>query len=228
LKRHVLKRCIYGVDLNPMAVELAKVSLWLDAFTLGAPLNFLDHHLRCGNSLLGATFKSLEETTATLFGLNYEPLLRAINHVLFVNKMADATAAEVASSVSRYDQARQSLAGYQIILDLLVAEHFGLPEAKHLVAMGSHLDLSDPQKFDASIADEKERKLVEKVEALAQRSDRRFFHWEIEFPEVFFGFLDADERHIKHKDKIKVGTAGFDCVVGNPPYVRMELIKPIK
>src|SRR5208283_4419618 len=82
LKRHVLKRCIYGVDLNPMAVELAKVSLWLDAFTLGAPLNFLDHHLRCGNSLVGATFKNLEEaTTGTLFALNYEPLLRAIKHV---------------------------------------------------------------------------------------------------------------------------------------------------
>ena len=63
LKRHVLKRCIYGVDLNPMAVELAKVSLWLDAFTLGAPLNFLDHHLRCGNSLIGATFNDLEEAT---------------------------------------------------------------------------------------------------------------------------------------------------------------------
>ena len=125
LKRHVLKRCIYGVDLNPMAVELAKVSLWLDAFTLGAPLNFLDHHLRCGNSLIGATFKDLEEaTTATLFGLNYEPLLRAINHVLFVSKMADATAAEVATSVSRYDQARQSLAGYQIILDFLVGRAF--------------------------------------------------------------------------------------------------------
>ena len=53
LKRHVLKRCIYGVDLNPMAVELAKVSLWLDSFTLGAPLSFLDHHLQCGNSLIG-------------------------------------------------------------------------------------------------------------------------------------------------------------------------------
>ena len=70
LKRHVLKRCIYGVDLNPMAVELAKVSLWLDAFTLGAPLNFLDHHLRCGNSLIGATFKDLEAATASrLFAL---------------------------------------------------------------------------------------------------------------------------------------------------------------
>ena len=219
LKRHVLKRCIYGVDLNPMAVELAKVSLWLDAFTLGAPLNFLDHHLRCGNSLVGATFKDLEEATAsTLFALNYEPLLRAINHVLFVSKMADATAAEVATSVSRYDQARQSLAGYQIILDLLVAEHFGLPQAKHLVEMGEHLDLSDPMKFDASLHDEKERKLVAQVEALARRPDRRFFHWDIEFPEVFFGFIDADERQIKHKDKIKEGSAGFDCVVGNPPY----------
>ena len=55
MKRHVLKRCIYGVDLNPMAVELAKVSLWLDCFTLGAPLSFLDHHLKCGNSLIGVT-----------------------------------------------------------------------------------------------------------------------------------------------------------------------------
>ena len=46
-----------------MAVELAKVSLWLDAFTLGAPLSFLDHHLRCGNSLVGATFADLEKST---------------------------------------------------------------------------------------------------------------------------------------------------------------------
>src|SRR5436853_2795637 len=69
LKRHVLKRCIYGVDLNPMAVELAKVRLWLDAFTLGAPLSFLDHHLRNGNSLIGATFQQLETVAAGLFAL---------------------------------------------------------------------------------------------------------------------------------------------------------------
>jgi hypothetical protein len=88
LKRHVLKRCIYGVDLNPMAVELAKVSLWLDAFTLGAPLNFLDHHLRCGNSLIGATFEDLRQAlSGRLFGIDYEPLLRAIRHVLFVSKL---------------------------------------------------------------------------------------------------------------------------------------------
>ena len=223
LKRHVLKRCIYGVDLNPMAVELAKVSLWLDAFTLGAPLNFLDHHLRCGNSLIGATFKNLEEATATLFGLNYEPLLRAINHVLFVSKMADATAAEVASSIGRYDQARQSLAGYQIVLDMLVAEHFGLPEAALLVKEGHELDLKSREELLASLHDDKERQLVAQVEALAQRPERRFFHWETEFPEVFFGFIDADERQLKHKEKILEGSAGFDCVVGNPPWGQKQI-----
>ena len=55
IRRLVLKRCIYGVDKNPLTVELAKVSLWLHSFTVGAPLSFLDHHLRCGDSLLGLT-----------------------------------------------------------------------------------------------------------------------------------------------------------------------------
>lgn len=235
LKRHVLKRCIYGVDINPMAVELAKVSLWLDAFTLGAPLSFLDHHLRCGNSLVGATFKDLESATkatanrgAAMFGIDYEPLMRAINHVLFVSKMADATAAEVTTSASRYDQARQLLAGYQVILDFLVAPYFGLPIAADFVQFGSQLDLTDRQRFYASLHDDKERSVVAQVEALAQQPDHRFFHWDIEFPEVFFGFSDADQRQIAHKDKIREGSAGFDCVVGNPPYVRQEALKGLK
>ena len=54
VRRMVLKRCVYGVDKNPMAVELAKVALWLHTFTVGAPLSFLDHHLRCGDSLSGS------------------------------------------------------------------------------------------------------------------------------------------------------------------------------
>ena len=54
IRRMVLKRCVYGVDKNLMAVELAKVALWLHTFTVGAPLSFLDHHLRCGDSLFGS------------------------------------------------------------------------------------------------------------------------------------------------------------------------------
>jgi hypothetical protein len=232
LKRHILKRCIYGVDLNPMAVELAKVSLWLDAFTLGAPLSFLDHHLRCGNSLIGASFKELEAATApNLKGhrampesvrltcsLDYQPLLQAINHVLFVSGMADATAVEVATSSSRYDQARQSLAAYQVALDFLIARHLGLSEAKHFVESDGDLKLTGRDRFYATLRNEEERKLVAQVETLAKRPDLCFFHWEIEFPEVFFSFVDFSRRQIKHKDMIEAGSAGFDCVVGNPPY----------
>src|SRR5439155_9973097 len=65
VKRFVLKRCVYGVDKNPMAVELAKVALWLHTFTAGAPLSFLDHHLKCGDSLYGEWVrKALDELAA--------------------------------------------------------------------------------------------------------------------------------------------------------------------
>ncbi len=58
-KRKVVENCIYGVDVNPMAVELAKVALWLHTASLGKPLSFLDHHLKCGNSLVGANLKNV-------------------------------------------------------------------------------------------------------------------------------------------------------------------------
>ncbi len=235
LKRHVLKRCIYGVDLNPMAVELAKVSLWLDAFTLGAPLSFLDHHLRCGNSLIGATFDDLKKATeGQLFAIDYEPLMRAIRHVLFVNAMADATAAEVHQSADEYAAARRELSGYQMVLDLLVADHFSegmdlAPRGRNslkakasrpsqLLEQPGNLDLSSSETFLRTLQDDDERRLVAQVQQLARRPDLRFFHWEIEFPEVFFGFPDADRRQIQHKKDIADGSAGFDAVVGNPPY----------
>ncbi len=92
LKRHVLKRCVYGVDLNPMAVELAKVSLWLDCFTLGAPLSFLDHHFRCGNSLLGVSIEKVEEklrggTQAHLFsGNKFEGLKQSVAGMIHIGE----------------------------------------------------------------------------------------------------------------------------------------------
>lgn len=213
LKRHVLKRCIYGVDLNPMAVELAKVSLWLDAFTLGAPLSFLDHHLRCGNSLIGATFDDLEKATAgQLFAIPYEQMYRAIANVLTVARLADATAAEVHHSADAYAAARQELSGYQIILDILVARHFGQDFAMTLLQHGDRLDLRNAESLMAGIKGI-DRKAVDGVETLA--GERRFFHWELEFPEVFFGPREGAERQIEHKP---ADQAGFDAVVGNPPY----------
>src|SRR6202035_4250026 len=72
IRRMVLKRCVYGVDKSPMAVELAKVSLGLHAFTGGAPLSFLDHHLRTGDSLFGAW---VSDTMSTVLRRGGKPLL---------------------------------------------------------------------------------------------------------------------------------------------------------
>ena len=102
LKRHVLKRCIYGVDLNPMAVELAKVSLWLDCFTLGAPLSFLDHHVKCGNSLVGVTVdevdKAAEAGQYVLWGSHFTHLKLAAESMREVSYLSDLTGEEVRQS----------------------------------------------------------------------------------------------------------------------------------
>jgi hypothetical protein len=73
VRRIILKRVIYGVDLNPMAVELAKLSLWLHSFTVGAPLSFLDHHLRCGDSLFGEFVGPVERELHERYGLVVSP-----------------------------------------------------------------------------------------------------------------------------------------------------------
>ena len=72
VRRMILKRVIYGVDKNPMAVELAKVALWLHTFTVGAPLSFLDHHLRCGDSLIGGRVNHISDELAKLGGVLYQ------------------------------------------------------------------------------------------------------------------------------------------------------------
>src|SRR5262249_50342496 len=155
-------------------------------------------------------------------------LREAIRKVVFVSNLADATAAEVATSVNEYAEARRELSGYQIILDLLVAQHFGFPRASKLVEHGHDVDLSSREKLLKSLHDDNERKLVAEVEALARSPDRHFFHWETEFPEVYFGFSDANQRKLRHKNSIKEGSAGFDAVVGNPPYggIADKSVKP--
>ena len=150
IKRMVMKRCIYGVDLNEMAVELAKLSLWLDSFTLGAPLSFLDHHLKCGNSLIGTNIDEMEKALAGhLFAVNLEPLKRAIRDMIFVSDLPDATLAQVRESYKKFGEANKGLEGYRILLDMLIAEYFGIAEAKKLLV--SDFDRIDLNKLWESI-----------------------------------------------------------------------------
>jgi len=212
IKRTVMKRCIYGVDLNEMAMELAKLSLWLDSFTLGAPLSFLDHHLKCGNSLIGSNLEVLRNATEKkLFRISLEPLNRAIRNVLFVSSLSDATYQQVKDSECKYRDADKNIEGYRILLDILVSEYFGIKEAKiFLPGVSSIIDLDNLKKSIDSMH-RKDRETIESIEMIAK--GKRFFHWEIEFPEVFFERVGALEQKVGRKEN-----PGFDCVIGNPPW----------
>ena len=104
IRRMVLKRCIYGVDKNPLTVELAKVSLWLHSFTVGAPLSFLDHHLRCGDSLVGLRVPEATAQLNRLGGLFASSAIAgaeaATSGMQRIEEMSDADVAEVRSRQS--------------------------------------------------------------------------------------------------------------------------------
>ncbi|HEV7586562.1 MAG TPA: hypothetical protein VGO40_00435, partial [Longimicrobium sp.] len=124
LRRLVVKRCIYGVDLNPMAVELARLSLWLDSFTFGAPLSFLDHHLKAGNSLLGTTLPAALDAMAAsptgqldAFGVRLAGVLQAAALMQEVADAADATFDEAAHSSALYGDIQRLIAPDRALLD---------------------------------------------------------------------------------------------------------------
>jgi hypothetical protein len=106
VKRLVLKRCVYGVDKNPMAVELAKVALWLHTFTAGAPLSFLDHHLKCGDSLFGEWVRKALDQLAARGTMMINDAVRSaeasVAGMEFVENLTDAEIAEVKASADAF------------------------------------------------------------------------------------------------------------------------------
>ncbi|MGI9179612.1 MAG: Eco57I restriction-modification methylase domain-containing protein, partial [Longimicrobiaceae bacterium] len=240
LKRLVMKRCIYGVDLNPMATELAKLALWLDSFTIGAPLSFLDHHLKTGNSLVGTRVDEMRravESTDTgqydAFGGPFAGLLRATALMRDVATTTDATFQEVSHSAERYAEFERAMLPYRRLLDLWVSRHFGNRSAVEEAEGGR-----DRHRKDYVTAEELallhwnrvlaegrgepvefrtlEREVLDRAATLFR--EHRFFHWDLEFPEVFVDL----ERATWKEDP------GFDAVIGNPPYVRQEQISAYK
>ena len=228
LKRQVLKGCIYGVDLNPMAVELAKVSLWLDCFTLGAPLSFLDHHLRCGNSLVGVTVKevqtALQEGQRKLFGSQFAGLLLATETMRQVGELSDITSAQVRESRREYCKAAHMLAQFKRILDVYASQWFGNTpfkrgRGKNAEVVNPALEFLKSYEAEAWLKDPSHTETFsdfgKKIAAtvLSAARGKRFFHWELEFPEVFYGPRPGTIQAIE-----RLEGAGFDAVIGNPPY----------
>ena len=212
-RRRVVENCIYGVDINPMAVELAKVSLWLHTVAKGKPLSFLDHHIRCGNSLIGADITNLaylptpakrrvEETSQIVVNMDFGFTLtvsEAVGHYLVIEKMESQTAGDIHTMERKLEQAQQTLSRHKEVANLWLSVHFG-----NIVERGDYhtiLDFLSSHQTDIPINVQG----YQEAQELANRY--RYFHWEIEYPEVFRDELGN-----------RLENPGFDAIVGNPPY----------
>ena len=217
-KRRIAERCLFGVDLNPMAVQLARVALWIESAAGDRPLTYFQHHVREGNALLGTWLNRLRMPPVPALsrlsseaqpGL-FEKLVRdAVTQAARLRRSIDETAPddlrregiepdtveEQAFKDRQRRRSEQMLATATLLCDLRTAAAF-IPD----IWTDWHTLCSlvgSPQELRSYIAQRPWR------DAFAQTREReRFFHWEIEFPEIF---VETDD-------------AGFDAVLGNPPW----------
>lgn len=211
-RRIVAERCLYGVDLNPQAVELAKLSLWLVTLSKGRPFGFLDHNLRRGDSLLGIS--RLEQLTelaldpaatrqGRLFGRAIE---RAVTEAVELRRklyeIPIRDIRDVAAMATLDADARKKLEAAELLADAFIGLVFaadGADVETRLAALAA----------DADRVVTGEARASETIQARATKDlakdavdgmPRRPLHWPLEFPEVF-------------------RCGGFDSIVGNPPFL---------
>ena len=220
-RRRVVESCVYGVDLNPMAVELAKLSLWLHTVAKGEPLSFLDHHIRCGNSLIGAKIENLPNLpelrrnrrrtsdTQTEIPMAFpfdDTVATAIGHYLLIEETESRTADQIHAKEHQLDIAQQMLRFHKGVANLWTSVYFGNDVSRPTY----HQALNALRSRDSDTLEN----LLSYRRAQEIASERQFFHWEIEFPEVF------RDKYGREKDN-----PGFDAVIGNPPYVSVTNIE---
>jgi Eco57I restriction-modification methylase len=220
IRRTIAERCLYGVDLNPMAVQLARLSLWLATLAADRPLSFLDHRLQVGDSLLGTWLAQLRNPPSarrrrgsndTLPLFEEDAVSRALREAMPIRFSLEATPTDTVEQVRAKERALADLTGghaalsrWKRIAHLWCSTWFAAAgEAAPASAFGS---LSDAALTGGSaLPPRTAARYLDDADAIG--AARRLFHWELEFPEVFFD-----------RDGARLPCAGFDAVVGNPPW----------
>jgi hypothetical protein len=198
LRRQIARRCVFGVDLNPLAVELARLSIWIHTFVPGLPLSFLDQNLVVGNSLVGiGTFDEARELLRAeaddLFSLSADEMLaQAREPMERLARLADATAAEVKEAQRLYAAARKAIRTKEELFTILTASRI---DAAVEAAVEQHQLSVEPTEKGDLFSEGLYRKAEKSLAGL------RVLHFPIAFPQVFLG-----------------RRPGFDVIIGNPPW----------
>lgn len=220
-RRLVANRCLYGVDVNPLAVEMAKLSMWLVTLARDAAFTFLDHALKCGDSLLGVHtldqirhFHPMPHEGEKLHRTLFDPTRDIEAHI--GKAVALREALEAASVNDVYDaqvkgglHAEANKATYSLkrVGDLLIGATISTVLQRKRYRDAEFTTLAELAAASIDSAEQSQDALFEPSQSLLQagkpkgRPTRRTFHWPLEFPEVF-------ER-----------SGGFDAFVSNPPFL---------
>jgi methylase of polypeptide subunit release factors len=227
--RDVIRTCIYGVDLNPLAVELCKVALWLEAHNPGQPLNFLDHHIKCGNAIVGFVRREEldkgvpNEAFATMPGDDKDLAAKWRK----ANKQDRADIRQIRLAPPMQQRLEGRLTQWNVLSALpertpaeieakkdrflaftqgndafLFTQLAAIPIAQFYVPKTPDNDtglITDSQ-FRRYWTDGLAPQGEGTAMALATAIEKRFFHWFLEFPDI-------------------IARGGFDCILGNPPYL---------
>ena len=219
-RRLIAQRCLFGVDSNPMAVQLGRLSLWLATLAADRPLTFLDHRLRAGNSLAGGSVEAMARQPVPGRGRRKErdmPLLAgddlqaSLEHAVAARRALAQTPDDTLEQVRGKERALAALNGpkgpverWRTAADFWCAGWYGKsPGATTRGAFNAVVDhiLGGASALPTRVAEP----ILAQAKAIAQTE--RFFHWPFEFPEVFFDDVGAPLHR-----------AGFDAIVGNPPW----------
>ncbi len=206
-KRRVVERCLYGVDLNPLAQELAKLGLWITSAVNSKPLTFLDHHLKVGNSLYGTPLSRLAGLPSAKQPKD-DPLSKLLREATITQILEDLAQvsgrdsedlASVKAKGDAFQHAEQKAQRPRDIANVWLASLFGLSitQAKYTDLLQDVTRDYSPEAWEAKVEAEP---LILGARKIAK--DEAFFHWELEFP-----------------DAVVDGECRFDAVVANPPYV---------
>jgi SOS-response transcriptional repressor LexA len=234
--REVIGHCIHGVDVNPMSVELCKVALWLEAVEPGKPLNFLDHHIKCGNSLLGATPEVIK---GGIPDAAYEPItgdnkeaakwMRQLNkearegqaYFDFTKAMPWERLGNLPAAVAKLenldDDTPEALAAKEkLYRDIVQGSGYESARLLHDTWCAAFVWPKESREYGAELTTEHLHRIERNPHSVAPHLkdvvrqlafEYRFFHWHLEFPAVF-----GSE-----------GKAGFDVIIGNPPWEKVQL-----
>ncbi|HEF8487831.1 TPA: class I SAM-dependent DNA methyltransferase, partial [Campylobacter jejuni] len=197
LKRLLLKRIIYGVDLNPFSIELTKLSLWIDSFIFTTPLSFIEHHIKCGNALINSNlsdFKDLiKQNSSNLFTNSITQEFEILQEVFEkLDNLKDTNEEQIKQSKQIYqNEITPKLNKLNLYLNYINTLHFVNKEELQILKALSQDDIQNLSQ------NEQAKNIISKYQ-----KEFNFFNYELEFPEII------ENQVFK----------GFDIIIGNPPW----------